>query len=368
MRHILIVILSIFSFVFTSMSHAENKLQTALDKARIKNNVTALQMTIIMPDKDPIAVVSGKTTKAKNASAVTPNTLFQIGSNTKSFIAAALLKLQEAHKLNLNNPLNKYYPQYRQWAEITISEMLHNNSGIPSYSEDKKFQNIAFKDPEKVWSYEDLINLALKRPLEFKPGKGWHYSNTNFILAGMIAEKVSGKPVKELFQDYFFKPSALNLSNTYYSVEAYPSEIIDRMAHGISEKNRDVTADNLSWGRTAGAIVSNANDLAKWTYDLFHGKVLSKESLEQMMTTVSTQTGEFTTGSEEGGYGLGVGTRVNKDFGRWWGHEGHTLGYHSVFIWYPKHDIVIAINANGEAPYLREFAESIPGLLGIKAF
>jgi D-alanyl-D-alanine carboxypeptidase len=360
MRRILVIFLTICSL---SPAWAVDNLQKALDKARIDNKVSAMQMTIILPHQAPRTFTSGTATKAADAPVITHSTLFQIGSETKSFTAALILKLEMDGKLKLTDTLGEYFPQYKQWRQITLSQLLHNNSGIPSYSENKVFQQQIKMKPDNLWTSSELIAIAAKRKDDFAPGQGWHYSNSNFVLAGMIAEKVTNQSLNDLYQHYFLSESALDLKNTYYITDQYKPEFIKRMAHGYDEDNHDITNGNMSWGSAAGAMVSNSHDLAVWAYSLFHGKVLPADIQKQLMSVVSTKTG-LPEGKE--GYGLGVGTRIDKNFGKWWGHEGETLGYHAIFIWYPEYDITIAILSNGEAPHLRDFAVSLPGVLGIK--
>ncbi len=310
MRRILVISLAICSI---SSAWAVDKVQEALDKARINNKVSAMQMTIMLHDQAPRTITSGHTTKAADASAITPDTLFQIGSETKSFTAALLLKLEMEGKLKLTDTLGQYFPQYKQWRQITLSQMLHNNSGIPSYSEDKIFQDEIKTKPDRIWTAPELMAIAEKRKDDFAPGHGWHYSNSNFVLAGMVAEKVTHQSLNDLYQHYFLAPSALDLSSTYYITDQYTPEFIKRMAHGYDEDNHDITNGNMSWGRAAGAMVSNSSDLAKWAYALFHGKVFPENIQKQFMNTVSTKTGLHDPNDKEG-YGLGIGTRVDAKY------------------------------------------------------
>src|SRR5262245_18203637 len=157
MQKILIIFLSFF---LISSSYANEKLQSALDKAREKNKVSAMQMTIIRDNQDPITIVSGKTMKTKDAPLITEDTLFQIGSDTKSFTATLIFKLESESKLNVSDKLSKYFPQYKQWGNVTISQLLHNNSGIPSYTKNKKFQKEIKKHPEYEWTPAELIAVA----------------------------------------------------------------------------------------------------------------------------------------------------------------------------------------------------------------
>jgi len=362
MRRTLVLFLSIF---LASSACASGNLQKALDDARIKNKVSAMQMTIIRTDQAPLTLMSGHTMNTANAPAITAATLFQIGSETKSFTAALLLKLELEGKLKLSDSLGQYFPQYKQWNQVTLSQLLHNNSGIPSYSENKSFQNEIFKNRKYIWQPAELIAISAKLPDDFSPGHGWHYSNSNYILAGMVAEKVTHQSLNDLYQHYFLDKSALNLNHTFYLTGAYSNDFIKLMAHGYDENNRDITNDNMSWGGAAGAMVSNSNDLAMWAYSLFHGKVLPENAQKQMMSVVSTKTGLADSAAKEG-YGLGIGMRTDKKYGKWWGHEGETLGYHAIFVWFPAYDLTVAILSNGTAPELHDFALSLPGLLGLK--
>lgn len=355
MREVLLCLFSIFTITVNA-----NTLQQALDAARINNKVSAMQMTLILSTQEHITLTSGTVEQDPKSAGILPDTLFQIGSNTKSYTAALLLKLVEEKKLKISDTIEKFFPQYQNWANVTLSQLLHNNSGIPSYSENKSFQEQLAANPKRVWTSEELVAIAYKLPLTFQRGQGWHYSNTNFILAGMIAEKVTIKSLNELYQTYFFTP--LKLNHSYYLPTIYSEEILKQMAHGY-DGQRDVTFDNMSWANAAGAIISNSNDLANWAYALFHNKVLSKDSMQQMLSLVSTKTGLNEDNPKEG-YGMGIGMRINDKYGKWYGHEGETLGFHAIFMWFPQSDLTLAILANGDANQLRQFAETLPGLVG----
>jgi D-alanyl-D-alanine carboxypeptidase len=319
-----------------------------------------MQMTVILPDQRVITVTSG-TTKKTDGTAITPDTLFQIGSDTKSFTAALMLKLQEEGRISLNDKVGDYLPEYPQWKDITITQLLHNNSGIYNYSEDKAFQKSLDTRPGYQWTPKELVAIAAKHPADFKPGEGWHYSNTNFILAGMIAEKVTLKHLAKLYDDYFLQ-SDLKLADTYYMPFPYSSAILQRFAHGYDDDNKDITQVNMSWAGAAGAMISNSYDLAEWSYAIFHNKALSDESMKEMMQLVSTKTGKPTSQEQEG-YGMGLGMRTSPKYGIWWGHEGETLGYHAIFIWFPSQRITAAILTNGSAAKLRDTAMNLPSVI-----
>jgi len=343
--------------------NVKSNLQTALDEALIENQVSGMQATVILPNEKIITVSAGYTQK-DGKKPITKKTIFQIGSDTKSFTAALMLKLQNQGLLKLSDTIDKYFPEYTQWKGITISQMLHNNSGIYNYSEDKDFQKKLFSQSDYQWTASELIGIAASHPVDFSPGKGWHYSNTNFVLAGMIAEKVTGYRLDYLFENYFLDRQALKLKDTFYWPTSYPFSILKRMAHGYDENGQDITFINMSWANAAGAMISNSENLASWAYDIFHGKAVSNNDLNDMQSLVSVKTGHVISSKNTNeGYGLGVGMRTSEKFGKWWGHEGETIGYHAIFIWFPDYDLTAAVIANGEAKNLRAFASSLPGVI-----
>jgi D-alanyl-D-alanine carboxypeptidase len=342
-----------------------DSLQKTMDRERLENNVAGMQMTIVLPSGDHVTLTSGTVENEAGADAVSPETLFQIGSGTKSFTAALLLKLEVAGKLKLSDPLSKYLPQFPQWGKVTLDQLLNSTSGIPNYYENKSFQKRLIAYPRTQWDSEELVDIAANMPTTFAPGQGWHYSNTNFILAGMVAEKITKKSLRDLYNEDFLADSPLSLSQTYYFPSTYPNSILRRMAHGYVTKRdgekRDVVYDNMSWAGAAGAMVSNSQDLADWAYALFHNHVVPKSTVQKMMTAVSIKTGKASTKLMDG-YGLGVGMHSSSS-GKWWGQEGETSGYHTIFLWFPKSDLTIAVLSNGEASHLRDFAESLPGYI-----
>jgi len=357
--------ISFLFFCQLSLANNTQSLQKALEKARIENHVIGMQMTVILPNEEKITVTSGNTEKNQDV-AIRSNTLFQIGSETKSFTAALLLKLEQQGKLKLTDTLVKYLPYYKQWSKVTLQQLLQNNSGIPNYSEDAGFQKLIQEKPDYQWQSPELIAFAAKQPMDFEPGKGWHYSNTNFILAGMVAEKVTGQTLENLYKINFLDKSALDLSSTYYLPTSYDLVFLARMAHGYDEQNKDITTMNMSWAGAAGAMVSNSTDLAKWAFDLFHGRAIAESELQKMMQLVSTTTGLPVVQEDKEGYGMGIGMRTTEKFGKWYGHEGETLGYHAIFLWFPESDLTVAILANGPATKLKDFAITVPGLLSNK--
>ena len=157
------------------------------------------------------------------------DTHFRIASNTKTMTAAVIVLLAQEGKLSLNDPVSKYVPGVPDGDKITITELLNMRSGLYTYDDDPEFWAVLERDPTKVWSPAEVLAIAFKHPPYFPPGTDFHYSNTNYALLGLIAEKIDGKPLSSCFQDRLFGP--LGLKDTL--LPANTSNILpDPYSHG----------------------------------------------------------------------------------------------------------------------------------------
>lgn len=357
------------------------KLQKILDSYRQSSHTVGMQMTISTGNLPLQTFCSGYTTQDKKVP-VTEKTLFSIGSCTKNFTAAIILKLAAENKLKLDDTLGKWLPNnYPAWNDITIHQLLNMTAGVFDYSNDYSvgFVETLQTDLAHYWTAKELADLSYKegptclqskikanaKNCPKKPGQGWAYSNTNYILLEMIAEKTSGKSFAQLMKDKLFTP--LDLTNTIYNPELNPTEI-KNMAHGYGcfepWKGKDVTSYSMSAERADGGIISNSQDLAKWTHALFAGKVLSSEQFKNMTSIVSPKnTTQYKAGdsipnnSKAHGYGYGISKnsdsllkQPSQDVA--WGHTGAIPGYGALFAYFTNKDFVIAITANSALPII----------------
>jgi D-alanyl-D-alanine carboxypeptidase len=160
------------------------------------------------------------------------NSYMRIGSITKTFTATVILQLVDEGKLRLDDPVAKYLPQVPNGTNTTIRELLNMTSGLFDYSTDQDFQQA---DPGKVWDTKDLIAIAFRHRPYFAPGHGLHYTNTNYILLGMLIEQITGMPVEKAFQQRIFAPLGMDGS----SLPPHPSSVIpDPHPHGYSWRKR----------------------------------------------------------------------------------------------------------------------------------
>ncbi|NKW92446.1 serine hydrolase domain-containing protein [Bacillus toyonensis] len=267
---------------------------------------------------------------------------FRIGSVTKTFIATVLLQLSGENRLNLDDSIEKWLPGVIQGNgydgnQITIRQILNHTSGIADYMNSKDFD---IMDTKKSYTAEEFVKMGISLPPEFAPGKGWSYSNTGYVLLGILIEKVTGNSYAEEIENRIIEP--LDLSNTFLPGN---SSVIPGTKHargyiqldGASEL-KDVTYINP--GSSDGDMISTADDLNKFFSYLLSGKLLKEQQLKEMLTTVPTD-------REGTGYGLGIVEFKLPNGVSVWGHRGSVLGF-STFVGGTlggKHTLAVNLNS-----------------------
>jgi D-alanyl-D-alanine carboxypeptidase len=244
-----------------------------------------------------IEAFAGTVGHAPNAGPVDQETLFQIGSTSKSFTAAVILNLEAAGKLSIDDTLGKWLPDYPAWKDVTIRRLLNMTSGIPTYSETEWMSRAWANEPMRAFTLKELADAAYPGVTNRLPvAKGWFYSNTNYILAGMIAEKATGESFRDLVHELVIKPHVL--TSTFYEASTYPEPVIKRLSHGYFENaactgyqphdckeswnkpvvGRDMREVSVSWMQSAGGAVSSARDVDRWMRAVFGGKWFRRSS------------------------------------------------------------------------------------------
>lgn len=283
-------------------------------------------------------------------------TMFRIGSVTKQFTAAVIMRLVEQKKLALDDELAKYVPDFPYGGrKVTIEQLLRHTSGIKSYTEITEAW-------QKVWPLElthaELLALVNDAPFDFEPGSDWNYSNTGYYLLGMVIEKVAGKSYAEVLLSELCTP--LGLARTRYDSNR---DLIKNRAQGYSLIDDHLVNDQplgMAQPGAAGGIVSTAGDLVRWQMALSSGKVVKPESFERMRTTSVLPNGRDTH------YGFGL--MLDEWEGRpRVGHGGGIFGFNSRLYWLPKEDLHVAVISNGEELSSGKLAEAIAyAALGIE--
>ncbi|GHH30871.1 serine hydrolase domain-containing protein [Streptomyces rubradiris] len=257
--------------------------------------------------------------------AISTGDRFRIGSVTKTFTTVVLLQLVDEHRLALDAPVNRYLPGLLPDDRITVRHLLSHRSGLYDYSDDMFAASVSGFEAvrEKVFTYRQLVALSLKKPRTNAPGAAYSYSNTNFVVAGLLVEKLTGKPVRTAYRDRIIQP--LKLTDTFY---VHPDTAIPgRHTRGYLTPDRagaplvDATAQTVSWAQSAGALISSARDLDVFYGALLGGRLLSAARLADME--------RFTKVSSTTAYGLGLRRRDLSCGVSVYGHTGAVQGYYT---------------------------------------
>ncbi|PBC93146.1 D-alanyl-D-alanine carboxypeptidase [Streptomyces sp. Ag82_O1-15] len=247
----------------------------------------------------------------------------RVGSNTKTFTAVVVLQLVGEGKIGLDAPVDAYLRGLVggdgiDGRQITVRQLLQHTSGLPNYSKYLS-DDIRYYDPR------ELLDLALQHKADFAPGTNWAYSNTNYLVAGLIVQKVTGRSLAEEIDQRVIQ--RIGLRHTYFPA---PGEEMIRERHprGYYQDSAgaplvDATEWDPSWAWAAGQMVSTNSDLNRFFSALLAGRLLPKAQLEQMRTTVPASY-PFPAGAR---YGLGLVSTPLSCGGVYWGHGGSMTGY-----------------------------------------
>jgi D-alanyl-D-alanine carboxypeptidase len=348
-------------------------LEAWLEQRAPVEKVTGIAAYISFGDPGPaIEAFAGKAGRESDDGPVDQGTLFQMGSTSKSFAAAVVLKLETAGALSLDDTIGKWLPEYPAWKDVSLRRLLNMTSGIPNYSETETLSRIWVEEPHRDLSAEELIATAYPTEANQLPTvEGYHYSNTNYVLAGLIAARASGKSYRDLVHELVIEP--LGLHSTFYESGAYPEQVLARLAHGYFENaactdyqpkdcaqswnlplvGRDVRTMSLSWAQAAGGAISNPRDVTRWVRAMFSGRYMPPEQQSEWLSMISTKTGEpIAEVSEDDprGFALGLVRARLGPMGAQWFYEGETLGYRTLYVWLADDDMVITVQTNSQPP------------------
>ena len=311
----------------------------ALEKAFSASKAPGVVVGIWIPGEGSYVAARGVAdTKTRRPMRVEDH--FRIGSITKTFTATLLLILADEKKLGLDDPVSKYAAWVPNGEKITLRMLADMTSGLHNYTEDDAWVKTMFSDLKRVWTPRELVDVGIRHPPDFPPGQGWHYSNTNYVLLGMILEQVTGKRIQDSFGEKIFRPLRLKQSSWPIGA-ALPAPY----AHGITvqtldDKLDDATYRNPSWAFTAGQLVSTMADLRTWIVSYATGSLLSPAMQKQRLTWMT-----MPPNTPERAYGIGIGI----DHG-WLGHTGELPGYNCAAFYLPEKKAVIVVMVNSDIP------------------
>ncbi len=317
----------------------DNQLQQVIIQESAKNHINSLSLSVGLPTQKIIKNYVVGTISRTSKTPITANSLFRVGSITKNFTAALILNLVASGKINLDAPIGKYFPEYPEWQHITVRQLLNHTSGIYDYIDEPDWWVRVAKNNE-LFEPKELLAIAYKHKPYFVANSGWHYSNTNYILLGLIIEKITAQPLSNSMYSLL---KTAGMKDSYY-LPFYSENLLRQMAHGyyLTFDNTKVSA---SWGYGAAALVSTPHQIVMWVQKLFGGIILSPQSLELMENTVALDTGKASENIAISAYGLGT-FRMNTPAGIIWFTPGLTPGYRSLWVYMPCKGISFAYSAS----------------------
>ena len=293
------------------------------------------------------------------------DTYFRAASNTKTMTAAVILQLAQEGKLSLDDAVSKYVPGVPNGDHITIAELLEMRSGLYSYTDGPEISASMDHDPARVWSPAELLAIAFAHPPNFPPGTAYEYSNTNYVLLGLIAEKVDARTLAKSMQARLFGP--LHLQHTEFpapAVNAIPSPYAHGYLYGSASVvmmgkppyspdvqaaaragtllPKDYTDLNHSFAQGAGAVISNASDLATWIQALVAGRVLNSAYQRRWLDSLQLEDPSKPDGQQ---YGYGI-AKLHWGPNTVYFHGGETPGYNSFMGYDPKSQMTLVIWTN----------------------
>ncbi|MFC8954897.1 serine hydrolase domain-containing protein [Streptomyces sp. NPDC057101] len=252
---------------------------------------------------------------------------FRIGSVSKTFSTVVLLQLVQEGKLELDTPVNTYLPGLLPDDRITVRHLLTHRSGLADYT-NAMFANTVpgFEAVRnRVFSYQELVDLSLSEPRTTEPGVSYKYSNANFVVVGMLIEKATGRPVSDAYERRIFKPLKLRKTSYVHPDTRIKGTHVRGYLHPDEAGGAlvDSTEQTVSWAQSAGAVISNPADLNTFTSALMRGRLLSPAMMQAMTTvtpTDATNTRFYGLGLRR--YDLSCGTQV-------YGHTGTVQGFYT---------------------------------------
>jgi CubicO group peptidase (beta-lactamase class C family) len=281
---------------------------------------------------------------------LTSENVFQIGSMTKQFTAISILILEENGKLNVNDPVSKYIPDYPNGNKITIHHLLTHISGIKDFTRMKSLQEIS----KKEMTPKMMVDFFKNEPVDFAPGEKFDYNNSGYVLLGYIIELVSGEEYEEFIQKNIFDKAGMTKS--YYASDR---KVIPKRAYGYQKKEYgyvNKTQINFSIPFSSGSLMSTVGDMLKWQNALNQNLLVNEETIKKAFTKYILNNGqEFTYGY---GWHLrdinGIPTRQ---------HGGSVFGFKSMGVYIPSEDIYVIGLSNCDCNSPTQVTEDIASLV-----
>ena len=324
-------------------------LQAKLDEWHKAGKFPGATLGVCLADGSCFSLATGFS-DLESKTPMKPSDKMAAGSVGKTFAAAVALQLVKEGKINLDDRVEKYlgneswFSRLPNAKDMTVRQLMNHTSGLVRYEFKEQFTNDLTANPDKVWRPEELVSYLFDEKAPFEAGKDWDYSDTNYIVLGMIIERVTGAKYYDEARRRLLKP--LNLKNTFaqdrrelkglipgYAGEQNPFGGKDK----VLENGKFIINPQFEW--TGGGYISNTQDLARWAKTMYEGRAFDASLLKEMLDGVPAKLGRDTK------YGLGVIIRPTP-VGLSYGHSGFFPGYMTDVMYFPEHKISVAVQVN----------------------
>jgi D-alanyl-D-alanine carboxypeptidase len=338
--HVLILLLVACAATANAQSQLPTDMQQKIDKvateALAKTGVPSASVALVKDGQIVYRHAYGNA-RLDPALPAVPEMRYSIGSNSKQFTAASILLLQEQGKLSLDDKVGKFIPDLTRANEVTIRQLLSHTSGYQDYWP----QDYVMPSMLKPTDARKILDDWARKPLDFEPGTKWQYSNTNYVIAGLIVEKASGQPLLQFLQQRIFAPLNMKSVADIDESKLGDTDPIGYLRYALGPL-RLAPKEGFGWLFAAGELAMTAEDLAKWDISIINQKLMKPASYQALETEVLLKNGLGTN------YGLGV--EVQTEFGhRSVSHSGEVSGFTSENMVFPDERVAVVVLTNQDA-------------------
>jgi len=334
----------------TNTTALKTALQLKLDEWHKAGSFPGATLGVVLPNGESFDLAVGFSDR-ENKTPMKATDRMPAGSVGKTFAAATALQLIKEGKLNLDDKIEKYlggeqwFPRLPNAKDITVRQLMNHTSGLVRYEFKEQFTKDLTTNPEKVWKPAELVSYLLDEKAPFEAGKGWDYSDTNYIVLGMIIEKVTGRKFYDEANRRLLKP--LKLTDTIPQDGPRLKGVVQGYAgpnnpfggtDAMLVNGKFTINPQFEW--TGGGYVSTAHDLARWAKMFYEGKAFSPDLLPQVVDGVAAPML-----GRESKYGLGAIIRKTS-IGTSYGHSGFFPGYMTDMMYFPEQKIAVAVQVN----------------------
>jgi D-alanyl-D-alanine carboxypeptidase len=340
-------------------------LQNTLDSLQVQDDFPGATAAVVLPDGTLHAAATGYADR-EEATRMPLDARMLSGSTGKSFAAAVVLALAQEGRLDLDAPIARWLGD-RPWFgrlpnadALTLRHLLRHQSGLRDHIHDDGFltavrERMETDGPDVAFAPEELVAFVLDAEPLFTVGAGYHYSDTNYILAGLIIEEVTDSTYYDVLQERLLTP--LRLTATAPADRRDLPGLVAGYVEGeapfglppkVTENGTLVYNPATEW--TGGGLITSASDLARWAHRLYTGEALPGDYLSELLAAVPKDPTQQARFGADVRYGLGVTIR-STELGTAYGHRGWTPGYLSIFEYYPAHEVAVAVQVNALGPY-----------------